>query len=112
MQYDWRQPLPGAADAGLHQVRHGGQTRAPGWPITPRSEQFPAGGRTGAAAWLAKDLVRGGSVEIKAKLTVNCGGPWADIVLGPALRAATPSKELRRSGGHPRGRPQTPRQTT
>ena len=45
-----------------------------------------------------KDLVRGTLVELRGKLTINCGGPWADIVLG-LLAGDKGSRKLRRSEG-------------
>lgn len=44
-----------------------------------------------------RDLAGGGESEIKARLVVNCAGPWADLVLNQAGMRARPS--LRRSEG-------------
>ncbi|MBI2391879.1 MAG: glycerol-3-phosphate dehydrogenase/oxidase [Deltaproteobacteria bacterium] len=44
------------------------------------------------------DLLRDRPVEVHAKLTVNCSGPWADLVLGLA-RGGAADKKLRRSEG-------------
>jgi glycerol-3-phosphate dehydrogenase len=45
-----------------------------------------------------KDLLNGSSKELKAALTINCAGPWADIILGLAQPGDT-SKTLTRSEG-------------
>ncbi len=47
---------------------------------------------------LVSDLLHGRSLEVRAKLTVNCAGPWADLVLG-LLHSHTGEKKLRRSEG-------------
>ncbi|HOO70737.1 MAG TPA: glycerol-3-phosphate dehydrogenase/oxidase [Spirochaetota bacterium] len=44
------------------------------------------------------DLVTGAEKEINAALTINCGGPWADIILGIAKKER-PAEQLRRSEG-------------
>ena len=45
-----------------------------------------------------KDLVKEQEVEIQGKLTINCGGPWADIILG-LIQNNNIEKKLRRSEG-------------
>ena len=45
-----------------------------------------------------KDLIMDRHAELRGKLTVNCGGPWADIVLG-LLNEGETDKKLRRSEG-------------
>jgi len=45
-----------------------------------------------------KDLILDRLVELRGKLTVNCGGPWADMVLG-LLEGGETDKKLRRSEG-------------
>lgn len=45
-----------------------------------------------------KDLITRREVELKGKLTINCGGPWADLVLGLA-QANHSVKRIRRSEG-------------
>ncbi|MGD0210152.1 MAG: glycerol-3-phosphate dehydrogenase/oxidase [Desulfomonilia bacterium] len=45
-----------------------------------------------------RDLLRGSLQELKAKLVINCAGPWADILLGLA-RQGTASGTLKRSEG-------------
>ena len=45
-----------------------------------------------------KDLLRGSSLELKAKLIINCAGPWADILLGLAISRHS-SGNLKRSEG-------------
>ena len=47
----------------------------------------------------AKDLLTGMVQEIKGSVVVNCGGPWADIVLGLATAKANNCATLRRSEG-------------
>lgn len=44
------------------------------------------------------DLITGKEVAIEGKLTVNCGGPWADIILRDAERGQS-SHAIRRSEG-------------
>ncbi len=45
-----------------------------------------------------RDLFSGTEHDIKAKLTINCGGPWADMILGLATEEAD-AAPLRRSEG-------------
>jgi glycerol-3-phosphate dehydrogenase len=45
-----------------------------------------------------RDVLKGKTVDIKGTLTVNCGGPWADIVLGIAGKGMG-SHTIRRSEG-------------
>lgn len=47
---------------------------------------------------LVRDLISGKSHILKGKLTINCGGPWADIILGLAKKEKAP-EQLRRSEG-------------
>mgnify|MGYP003588493793 CR=1 FL=1 len=47
----------------------------------------------------ARDLLTGTLQEIKGSIIVNCGGPWADIVLGMARAKANGCATLRRSEG-------------
>ena len=47
---------------------------------------------------MVKDFLNGSSKELKAALTINCAGPWADIILGLA-RPGDTSKTLTRSEG-------------
>jgi glycerol-3-phosphate dehydrogenase len=44
-----------------------------------------------------RDLLDGRLHELKSRITINCGGPWADIVLGLANPGSP--KNLRRSEG-------------
>jgi glycerol-3-phosphate dehydrogenase len=53
------------------------------------------GGIVGIAV---EDLMSGARKNIKAALTINCGGPWADIILGIAKKDR-PAEQLRRSEG-------------
>ena len=55
-----------------------------------------AGGRiTGV---VVRDLLSGVRTSLHGRLTVNCGGPWADILLGIA-RGTPGSQQIRRSEG-------------
>jgi glycerol-3-phosphate dehydrogenase len=45
-----------------------------------------------------RDLLNGKTAEVKARLTVNCGGPWADIVLNLAQKG-NGNHHIRRSEG-------------
>ncbi len=47
---------------------------------------------------MVKDLLTGKTVNVKARLTVNCGGPWADIVLKLAQKG-NGNHHIRRSEG-------------
>lgn len=47
---------------------------------------------------VVRDLLNGRTVEVRAKLTVNCSGPWADLVLG-LVQGGASDKKLRRSEG-------------
>jgi len=46
----------------------------------------------------AKDLLSGVTHKISGSITINCGGPWADIVLG-LVKSNGKGSELRRSEG-------------
>jgi glycerol-3-phosphate dehydrogenase len=45
-----------------------------------------------------RDAITGKKLNISGTLTVNCGGPWADIILGLAKKKV-PGEQLRRSEG-------------
>ncbi len=45
-----------------------------------------------------KDLINNRESELKSKLTVNCGGPWADLILNK-IQKDNASKRIRRSEG-------------
>ncbi|OHD65413.1 MAG: hypothetical protein A2176_15790 [Spirochaetes bacterium RBG_13_51_14] len=45
-----------------------------------------------------RDAITGKKLAVRGKLTVNCGGPWADIVLGLAKKEIS-EERLRRSEG-------------
>jgi glycerol-3-phosphate dehydrogenase len=57
---------------------------------------FNEQGRVGGVK--VRDLVRNKLHEVRAGYVINCGGPWADIVLGYA-RKTTNGERLRRSEG-------------
>lgn len=46
----------------------------------------------------ARDLLSGAEVDLRGSLVVNCGGPWADLILQPGC-AAEASPRIRRSEG-------------
>ncbi len=46
----------------------------------------------------ARDLLSDRTHEITSRITINCGGPWADLILGLA-RGEAEDKQLRRSEG-------------
>jgi len=45
-----------------------------------------------------KDLIKNREVELRGKLTINCGGPWADLILG-AAKGNNCAGRIRRSEG-------------
>lgn len=47
---------------------------------------------------VVRDLITNRLVELRGKLTVNCAGPWADLVLNTA-RGEAGSRQIRRSEG-------------
>lgn len=47
---------------------------------------------------IVRDLLSGKTVSLCGGLTVNCGGPWADLILGVA-RGDTGTQQIRRSEG-------------
>ena len=47
---------------------------------------------------IVRDLLTGKTVELRGKMTINCGGPWADIILDIA-RGKPGSQHVRRSQG-------------
>jgi len=47
-----------------------------------------------------KDLLNGKEYELKGKLCINCGGPWADIILGMASGGGGDSRMVRSEGIH------------
>ena len=63
-----------------------------------RVDEFIHGEGNRIEGVLARDLISGKSHVIRAALTINCGGPWADIILGLAKKEKT-SEQLRRSEG-------------
>jgi glycerol-3-phosphate dehydrogenase len=54
------------------------------------------GGRI--AGVVVRDLLHGRTLTLRGQLTVNCGGPWADLILG-AARGQPGSQQIRRSEG-------------
>jgi glycerol-3-phosphate dehydrogenase len=47
---------------------------------------------------IVRDLLTGKTVELRGKMTINCGGPWADLILDIA-RGKPGSQHVRRSQG-------------
>jgi glycerol-3-phosphate dehydrogenase len=47
---------------------------------------------------IVRDLLNEKTVPLRGKLTINCAGPWADLLLGVA-RGVTGSQQIRRSEG-------------
>lgn len=45
-----------------------------------------------------KDLITNREIELKSKLTINCGGPWADLILD-SVNINSAVKRIRRSEG-------------
>jgi len=45
-----------------------------------------------------KDLIKNREVELRGRLTINCGGPWADLILG-AAKGKNSAGRIRRSEG-------------
>lgn len=61
-------------------------------------EEFIYNGDRKVTGVRGKDLLRNKTFEITGTLVVNCGGPWADIILGYASKEIT-GEQLRRSEG-------------
>ncbi len=61
-------------------------------------EDFLFSGGTRVAGVVVRDKITNKRLTISAELTVNCGGPWADIILEKAKKK-TPVEHLRRSEG-------------
>ncbi|MDD5711614.1 MAG: glycerol-3-phosphate dehydrogenase/oxidase, partial [Smithellaceae bacterium] len=61
-------------------------------------EGFVHGAAGKIAGVKVKDLLTGKTHEIKGDVVINCGGPWADIVLGLAKEGKA-DHQLRRSEG-------------
>jgi glycerol-3-phosphate dehydrogenase len=61
-------------------------------------EGFVIGGNGKVEGVKVKDLSRGTSLDLKARLVVNCAGPWADLLLGLAQQELS-SGTLKRSEG-------------
>jgi glycerol-3-phosphate dehydrogenase len=47
----------------------------------------------------ADDMLNGDVVDLKARLVINCGGPWADIILNLADKSGESNHRMRRSEG-------------
>src|SRR5208337_2094819 len=61
-------------------------------------EDFIFSSGTRIAGVAVRDKITNKRLKIFGELTVNCGGPWADIILGLAQKK-TPGEHLRRSEG-------------
>jgi glycerol-3-phosphate dehydrogenase len=64
-----------------------------------RVEGFLMDGQHNVTGVLARDLLCDEVFEIHGAVTVNCAGPWADILLGMAQSRSNGCKTLRRSEG-------------
>ncbi|MGD0278049.1 MAG: glycerol-3-phosphate dehydrogenase/oxidase [Smithella sp.] len=62
-------------------------------------EGFLMGADNNVTGVLVKDLLENKMHEVSATVTVNCGGPWADIILGLAKSKGKVNETLRRSEG-------------
>ncbi len=62
-------------------------------------EGFIMGDHNNVTGVRVKDLLENKMHEVSASVTINCGGPWADIVLGLAKPDGDGSGTLRRSEG-------------
>jgi glycerol-3-phosphate dehydrogenase len=62
-------------------------------------EGFMMGSNNNVTGVIVKDLLNNKTCEVSGTITVNCGGPWADIVLGLAKSKGDGSSTLRRSEG-------------
>jgi len=64
-----------------------------------RVEEFLMDNKNNVTGVLVRDLFNDRVHEIYGTVTVNCGGPWADIVLGLAQSREKGCRTLRRSEG-------------
>lgn len=62
-------------------------------------EGFLMGADNNVTGVRVKDLLKNKIHDVSATVTINCGGPWADIVLGLAKPNSNGSPTLRRSEG-------------
>lgn len=62
-------------------------------------ESFIMGDHNNVTGVQVKDLLQNKMHEVSASVTINCGGPWADIILGLAKPKGDGSGTLRRSEG-------------
>lgn len=74
-------------------VKHGAQVA--NYAKVERFIQTPDRTITGLTV---RDLLNDRTVDLAGRLTINCGGPWADIILGLATGGDT-GRHLRRSEG-------------
>jgi len=64
-----------------------------------RVEGFMMGSENNVTGVKVRDLLNNKTYEVSGTITINCGGPWADIVLGLAKSKGDGSSTLRRSEG-------------
>jgi glycerol-3-phosphate dehydrogenase len=64
-----------------------------------RVEGFMMGSENNVTGVKVRDLINDKTYEVSGTITINCGGPWADIVLGLAKSKGNGSSTLRRSEG-------------
>jgi len=62
-------------------------------------EGFLMGSDNNVTGVKVRDLLNNKTYEVSGTVTINCGGPWADIVLGLAKSKGNVSSTLRRSEG-------------
>ncbi len=65
-----------------------------------KAEGFIFSGRDEISGVKVKNLLSGEYVELKGKLTINCGGPWADEILGLISHKAKEKSIIRSEGIH------------
>ncbi len=75
-------------------VRHGAKIAN----YAPVSEFLFSGNRN-IEGVRAKDMLSGDVIDLKARLVINCGGPWADIILNLADKSGESGHRMRRSEG-------------
>ncbi|HPS93948.1 MAG TPA: glycerol-3-phosphate dehydrogenase/oxidase, partial [Deltaproteobacteria bacterium] len=65
-----------------------------------RVEEFLLSGRHRVTGVKVKDLVSGKEHEVQGSIVINCGGPWADLILGLARQGGIGEKLVRSEGIH------------
>ncbi|MEN6448620.1 MAG: glycerol-3-phosphate dehydrogenase/oxidase [Syntrophaceae bacterium] len=65
-----------------------------------RVEEFLLSGRHRVTGVKVKDLLSGKDHEVHGSIVINCGGPWADLILGLARQEGIGEKLVRSEGIH------------